>query len=130
MRNLIVTPRAGRQSEPPHARVGAAAMRKQRVLAAARALRMEPKDFLAWVIARSAKLGDPVDLWAEPWLICVVRFTELHRSRLPYELMRAGWRIVVTFHGRPVAWITPIGPALSRPSIERLQSAATGRRAP
>lgn len=103
-------------------------MRKQRVHAAARALLMEPEDLLAWWITPSAKLDDPVDSWTEPWLICGASFTELHRSRLPYELMRVGWRIVSTIQGRPVACVTPIVPALPRPNIQRLQYSATRRR--
>lgn len=95
-----------------HGRVAQA----RRVTRAAEKLGIDPVTFMAWIMHRSARAGDPVEGWPTPWLIEVTTATRLRRDVRVVSRLREGWRLILTFHGRPFAIVSPI--THPRPPLE------------
>jgi antitoxin (DNA-binding transcriptional repressor) of toxin-antitoxin stability system len=64
--------------------------------------------FIAWMLDRSARMGDPVSNWDIPWAVEVTSATKLRRDVGVVTRIRSGWRLILTFHGKPVAMIVPV----------------------
>ena len=105
-------PRRKGTSAVNHSRVAQA----RRVTRAAEKLGIDPVTFMAWIMHRSARAGDPVEGWPTPWLIEVTTATRLRRDVRVVSRLREGWRLILTFHGRPFAIVSPI--TRPRPPLE------------
>ena len=93
----------------------------RRVLIAAKRLHMHPRTFIAWFASVSGR-GDPVDGWSVPWLVDVTTATRFRRDAEVVSRLRTGWRLIVTFHGKPFAVVIPLPEPDSKaqfPSAER-----------
>ncbi len=87
---------------------GSRAAQSRRVQDAARALRMDALTFVAWMVERSRRAGDPVDRWPTPWLVEAMTATRLRRDPHVVRRLRDGWRLILTFHGQPFAMVVPV----------------------
>lgn len=87
---------------------GTRAAQSRRVHDAARELRMDAMTFVAWMVDRSRRAGDPVDRWSTPWLVEAMTATRLRRDPHVVRRLRAGWRLILTFRGKPFAMVVPI----------------------
>jgi antitoxin (DNA-binding transcriptional repressor) of toxin-antitoxin stability system len=92
----------------------------RRVRSAAQSLGIPPVTFIAWMLDRSARAGDPVAGWKIPWAVEVTTATRLRRDVRVVRRVRSGWRVVLTFHGKPFAMIVPI----TRPRADDLDEPA------
>lgn len=104
----------------------------RRVRSAAQSLGIPPVTFIAWMLDRSARAGDPVAGWKIPWAVEVTTATRLRRDVRVVRRIRSGWRVVLTFHGKPFAMIVPITRPRSddldeRPQEDGSRTAARGR---
>lgn len=84
------------------------AAQRDRIRAAAEALRMDPTSFVCWMLSGARWQANPAEYRPLPWLIGVISATRLHREENIVVRLRQGWRLIVTFHGKPFAMIVPL----------------------
>lgn len=84
------------------------AAQRERIRAAAEALRMDPSSFACWMLTHAHQQQAPSKYRPRPWLISVISATQLHRDEQVGVRLRQGWRFILTFHGKPFAMIVPL----------------------
>lgn len=84
------------------------AAQRERIRAAAEALRIDPASFACWMLNHAHQQQAPSRYRPRPWLISVISATQLRRDEQVVVRLRQGWRFILTFHGKPFAMIVPL----------------------